>query len=50
MRSWCVRTWKTDKGEELRIEAGSAEECRRLMRARVKHLHDWQEVEAKEDE
>ncbi len=49
MKLWCRRAWRSDKGAELVVEASSAEECQRLFRQRVKHLHDWAEFEYKEE-
>jgi hypothetical protein len=43
MKGWSERTWKTKEGAVIHVEASTPEECRRLFRARVKHLHQWED-------
>lgn len=50
MKLWHERAWRSEKGAEIVVEAGSAEECRRLFRERVKHPREWTEIERKEEE
>lgn len=45
-RGYFAATWQNDKtGAELTVEADTQQAARHLFRGRIRHLHEWKEVQ-----